>query len=60
MSEELKPCPFCGCTILELTEHDYIGDTPHLWNSIECAVCPANMEFDGDREVIVRLWNERE
>lgn len=58
---ELKPCPFCGSTVLRgPISQEYIGDTyaPAWW--IECMECPCVMAVDGETEDgVVNAWNRR-
>ena len=59
VSEELKPCPFCGSDSIEgPVFKDSVGGAyyPHHW--IECNDCPVWMEMDGFDENIIRAaWN---
>lgn len=51
MSQELKPCPFCGSTNIELC---------HTNISVVCGYCAAEGPFgDADMEVAIESWNSR-
>ena len=52
MSEELKPCPFCGGVAKE-----YVGVAPEDW--VECIHCGARTLMGNEKDVI-RLWNTRQ
>lgn len=54
MSEELRPCPFCGCN------DERVG----WWHgrdgmAIRCLVCGARMESWLTREELLLAWNRR-
>lgn len=54
MSEELRPCPFCGCN------DERIG----FWRgrdgfAVRCLVCGARMESWLTREELLLAWNRR-
>jgi Lar family restriction alleviation protein len=54
VSEELKPCPFCGTPEPQLAQpRATVG-----WWVIECRDCPALMEEETE-EAIVAAWNTR-
>ena len=51
MSEELKPCPFCGSNNIELIDHD---------NSIWCEDCPAGVnDYTVSINDLIEAWNTR-
>ena len=57
---ELKPCPFCGCTEINIYSYDpYDGYQGNLstWK-IQCLRCSANMERSKKNDVI-EAWNRR-
>ncbi len=68
MSEELKPCPFCG------GEASWCGDDPddvHNCHYIVCISCYVNIDFrnkecanaetiEGARAAALKAWNTRE
>lgn len=69
MTDELKPCPFCGAEAL-LTEHEPHDHSPGLvaltgipakhpgsW-TIECVVCSCGM-IHGTRDEVLNAWNRR-
>ena len=55
MSEELRPCPFCGGERVELICMGTRDDDPHL---VECDDCDATAS-GMDREEAVANWNRR-
>ena len=54
---ELKPCPFCGGTRIEVYDYDY-GITETI--GVRCKDCGAHIEnmFESDEEA-VEAWNRR-
>lgn len=52
MTEELKPCPFCGNTDVELQES-------HVGFSIECHNCDFHVGGDLTEKSVTKLWNQR-
>lgn len=54
MSEELKPCPFCGGKAKEFTGEDA---APHRW-TVECDACGAHVG-SGTRHRARTKWNRR-
>jgi len=60
MSEQLKPCPFCGMNRVTLFNEQVAEDCMMSW--VECGGCGArSMEYEspmGD-ETPVMLWNRR-
>ena len=55
MTEELKPCPFCGCDQV-LTWH--IGHYDRPW-VVECWRCQTQGPHAITEDVAIKLWNER-
>ena len=57
-TEVLKPCPFCGSTILEMdrdsTEHD---DKPYWF--ITCYECSCQGVVEQNRGDVIKVWNRR-
>ena len=51
MSEELKPCPFCGNPV----EHE----STITEEVIRCSMCPAKMVYDGSYAALFAMWNTR-
>lgn len=51
MSEELKPCPFCG------------GKNMRIWNTsrswVSCDDCLANTAYGTTKEESIKIWNRR-
>jgi Lar family restriction alleviation protein len=56
MSEELKPCPFCGCVDVRPVKHSKNFDGTML-TSINCQDCGATTL--GDDSEAARKWNTR-
>lgn len=65
MSEEIKPCPFCGCTTMTIAE----GST-FRWAKGECYNCGAScgevrintMQKRNEEEIrssVIEAWNTR-
>jgi len=53
MSEELKPCPFCGCNPTVST--DNLG-----YYHIECGKCPCQLDNTYyDENEMMESWNRR-
>jgi hypothetical protein len=65
MSEELKPCPFCGSKGRLLDEADYRYDKlPRKNYSVgctneKCLVFVTDMDLIGSKEECIKLWNSR-
>lgn len=49
---DLKPCPFCGCTIIKCVEHIY-GVVHH------CKWCDATGPLEGVFNGVEQGWNTR-
>jgi Lar family restriction alleviation protein len=56
MTEELKPCPFCGSSDIEIYEHPYECQ-PDLY-SVDCD-CGAGVELFKSRDLAIEAWNRR-
>ena len=54
MSEELKPCPFCGSGSLKIRYK--ITDRAFY---IECQNCGGCGSIDGDLKEAIKAWNRR-
>ena len=54
MSEELKPCPFCGMTSLTIEDNQKVQDVHVL-----CKDCGAKVSFEGIRYTVASRWNMR-
>ena len=50
VEEELKPCPFCGCQLIKLSENLYQHPKSDCWES--------SAYVDGDKAI--EAWNRRE
>jgi len=58
MSENLKPCPFCGCkNIIVDTRDDEDGNIIDYY--CECMNCGAMSHFAYDRKCTIDAWNTR-
>ncbi|HDQ4479376.1 TPA: Lar family restriction alleviation protein [Pseudomonas aeruginosa] len=61
MAEELKPCPFCGCSMRLESNHDWhriVGDhsAECVFLDSETVMVPATQD---QREIAVADWNAR-
>ncbi|HBO5046948.1 hypothetical protein FNL66_33455 [Pseudomonas aeruginosa] len=61
MAEELKPCPFCGCSMRLVSNHDWhriLGD-----HSAECVFLDSETmmvpDIEDQREIAIADWNTR-
>ncbi|RUF31670.1 hypothetical protein IPC1132_11005 [Pseudomonas aeruginosa] len=61
MAEELKPCPFCGCSMRLESNHDWhriVGD-----HSAECVFLDSETmmvpDIEDQREIAIADWNAR-
>ncbi|HFT1366729.1 TPA: Lar family restriction alleviation protein [Pseudomonas aeruginosa] len=61
MAEELKPCPFCGCSMRLESNHDWhriVGD-----HSAECVFLDSETMMvpgiEDQREIAIADWNAR-
>ncbi|EMV7745822.1 Lar family restriction alleviation protein [Pseudomonas aeruginosa] len=61
MAEELKPCPFCGCSMRLVSNHDWhriVGD-----HSAECVFLDSETMMvpgiEDQREIAIADWNAR-
>ena len=54
MTEELKPCPFCGCEVCERHMEHYAG----LNFNILCVKCKVVMKSKL-RDDLIERWNTR-
>ncbi len=61
MAEELKPCPFCGCSMRLVSNHDWhkiVGD-----HSAECVFLDSETmmvpDIEYQREIAIADWNAR-
>ena len=56
MSEELKPCPFCGSNDVEMVVLDVV------WHFVGCKnlkCCTDGPKVVADKTEAIRLWNTR-
>lgn len=56
MTQELKPCPFCGGEAHVLAQH--WDDGSHVW-WVECAACGAEGMRCDDGQHAIDAWNTR-
>ncbi|HIE1771655.1 TPA: Lar family restriction alleviation protein [Pseudomonas aeruginosa] len=61
MADELKPCPFCGCSMRLVSNHDWhriVGD-----HSAECVFLDSETmmvpDIEDQREIAIADWNTR-
>ncbi|WP_225037897.1 Lar family restriction alleviation protein [Pseudomonas aeruginosa] len=61
MAEELKPCPFCGCSMRLVSNHDWhriLGD-----HSADCVFLDSETmmvpDIEDQREIAIADWNAR-
>lgn len=57
-SDENKPCPFCGCEILEMERFENAAGHYRVYCPDCCTVGP--IQFDDQSELsAIEAWNER-
>ena len=55
---ELRPCPFCGSSDLEIFDEVLTGETePVYW--VGCNACGGDGGMTADIASAIRLWNRR-
>lgn len=61
MTEELKPCPFCGGKAMYYWCAGDIGidGSPKVQHCILCTECKASSLWNVDRQKCVAAWNRR-
>ena len=61
MTEELKPCPFCGRNEPEIIEYRPDLSTPVIWYKIKCtnSDCEATNGYFNTRKDAILAWNKR-
>ncbi len=70
MSEELKPCPFCGCDAKYVISEHMNGDTSQehriiCTNVIHCGaemrtyISPYSKSYKDEQEQFIKRWNRR-
>ncbi len=57
MSEELKPCPFCGNSIIGFNEDKAVYG--NKWSFADCPACGVRGPFGLGKEDGVNKWNRR-
>jgi len=55
---ELKPCPFCGCKAVLLTEHDAEGGFENY--NIRCKGCYTRIGWYSEEQHAIAAWNRRD
>lgn len=59
MSDQLKPCRFCGGRMVLLRNQiaeDVIGPPGPQWD-VNCSHCGMGTGFDSDYQLVKRIWN---
>ena len=56
--ENLKPCPFCGNTDIDLEVTDLLGKDKICW-SVGCKQCGAYNELNYTKQQAIDCWNMR-
>ena len=61
MTDELKPCPFCGGGGAGYIDDVQYPDTPHerVWYAVTCGKCDANGAWDLGKSGAAEKWNTR-
>src|SRR5574344_965151 len=62
MSEELKPCPFCGSEARFVKVSDTMGSMKLTAWKVQCSKCwcsPYPNNAHGDKNVVAQQWNTR-
>jgi len=62
MSEELKPCPFCGSEARFVEVSDTMGSMKLTAWKVQCSKCwcsPYPNNAHGDKNVVAQQWNTR-
>ncbi len=52
--ENLKPCPFCGCTDIKVISND----TNDIF-FVSCEACESSGSCKSDPEWAIKAWNDR-
>lgn len=65
MSEELKPCPFCGSTDIRNVSSTHPGPSYHFHAgdtifAVNCGNCGASVPNRYRNELVVSEWNKRD
>ena len=55
MDVKLKPCPFCGCSVIK---HYKNGNSQYLYCD-DCGVRTYDFTINTDKEKIIRAWQKR-
>ena len=53
--DELRPCPFCWGTNLEVRSTPFVGFTVRCWND----TCLASGLYKGTEKEAIEAWNRR-
>lgn len=51
-SNNLKPCPFCGCKAFLLQDRAY-------WWFVECGCCGVRTWIKNSKDLVIFDWNRR-
>lgn len=58
LEHEMLPCPFCGCTAIDISLFPLPGDEHPILAIAECQDCEASLGGDSE-ELAVENWNRR-
>jgi len=59
MTEQLLPCPFCGCAAELLYHWPSSGDISDQHCYVGCGSCDAEYDCDLPKGVAIMAWNNR-
>lgn len=57
-SDEIRPCPFCGCRDLEIVNYGY-KDGRKVCFRVQCMMCRAQGPVGKSVRLAARLWSTR-
>ena len=58
MEKELKPCPFCGSTDIEVEEYLPESCCTKFWK-VACTDCCGGFQSEHNKKEAVAIWNRR-